>query len=181
MAAVCSGASGVLEHAGGVSATGAGNSQRSSLCFPCEAKDNQFGWFVLFLLANQLPHLMAVVGMNITPQFNCSIYYKFTCICLILLLSSAVALFCCSLVHIVLIGWFSTSLFFRNFQKKLRESLALRAQWLMRATSCCGWRKWTRWYCALTWHGLTLSGLSYSHASQWSRRSCIRYHHMQPD
>lgn len=45
MAAVCSGASGVLEYAGGVSPTGAGICQRPSLCLPCEATD-----FCLFYL-----------------------------------------------------------------------------------------------------------------------------------
>lgn len=45
MAAVCSGASGVLEYAGGVGPTGAGICQRPSLCLPCEATD-----FCLFYL-----------------------------------------------------------------------------------------------------------------------------------
>lgn len=48
VAAVGSGASGVLEYAGGSSPTGAGDCQRPSLCFPCKGTDYLFFFYLFF-------------------------------------------------------------------------------------------------------------------------------------
>ncbi len=59
VAAVCPGASGVLEYTSRVSPTGAGNCQRPSLCLPCKATDFLFSFAFFFTCIDPEIHALA--------------------------------------------------------------------------------------------------------------------------